>query len=70
MIVQAEDQGASPNSASVSVEVIVNDINDNSPVFKKNTYTTSIYENATNGKNRWTILFMAFCLRGFAVVVF
>lgn len=33
MLVQAEDQGASPHSASVSVEVIVNDINDNSPVF-------------------------------------
>uniref|UniRef100_A0A3Q2QUY0 Protocadherin-16 n=1 Tax=Fundulus heteroclitus TaxID=8078 RepID=A0A3Q2QUY0_FUNHE len=47
--VVAMDRGSPPLSATVKVEVKVLDVNDNSPVFKKNSYTVEVSEDAAEG---------------------
>ena len=43
----AFDTADPPNSGSVAVEVHVTDVNDNNPMFEKDTYNISIFENIT-----------------------
>ncbi|KAL4226126.1 Cadherin EGF LAG seven-pass G-type receptor 2 [Mactra antiquata] len=45
-IVQVNDKGQPPLSATVTVDITVNDINDNSPIFSPKTYNVSISEKA------------------------
>ncbi|XP_037124749.1 protocadherin-16-like isoform X1 [Syngnathus acus] len=47
--VTATDRGAPPLSTAVTVEVRVLDVNDNSPVFGRSTYTTDVSEDAAEG---------------------
>ncbi|XP_043995914.1 protocadherin-16-like isoform X1 [Gambusia affinis] len=47
--VVAKDRGSTPLSATATVRVKVLDVNDNSPVFKRNSYNTEVSENAAEG---------------------
>lgn len=47
--VVATDRGSPALSATVTVEVKVMDVNDNSPVFSKNSYSTEVSEDAAEG---------------------
>lgn len=47
--VVAVDRGSPALSATATVEVKVLDVNDNSPVFSKNSYTVEVLENAEEG---------------------
>lgn len=47
--VVATDRGSPALSASVTVEVAVLDVNDNSPVFSKNSYSVDVSEDAAEG---------------------
>ncbi|KAI5625920.1 protocadherin Fat 3-like [Silurus asotus] len=45
----AQDQGRPSLSATASVVVTVTDVNDNPPIFSKQRYEASVFENATGG---------------------
>lgn len=45
----AKDRGSPPLSATATVRVKVLDVNDNSPVFKRNSYNTEVSEDAAEG---------------------
>lgn len=47
--VVAKDRGSPPLSADVIVKVKVLDVNDNSPVFKRNIYTVEVSEDVAEG---------------------
>ncbi|XP_076447004.1 protocadherin gamma-A4-like [Babylonia areolata] len=47
--VTATDGGLQPLTGTLTVNINVTDINDNAPVFSKQTYTLSVVENAPNG---------------------
>ncbi len=40
----ARDTGLQPQSSTLNLNIVVQDVNDNSPVFEKSTYTVSIPE--------------------------
>ncbi|XP_028856949.1 protocadherin-16-like isoform X2 [Denticeps clupeoides] len=44
LTITAQDQGTPPRSASATVEVMVLDVNDNSPVFQSSSYTVDVSE--------------------------
>lgn len=46
LVVKASDKGSPPRSANIDVNINVLDINDNTPVFTKNTYNAFINESA------------------------
>lgn len=45
----ATDRGSPALSATVTVEVKVMDVNDNSPIFSKSSYSTEVSEDAGEG---------------------
>ncbi|CAK8687879.1 unnamed protein product [Clavelina lepadiformis] len=45
----ATDEGSPPLSSNVTVAIRINDVNDNSPNFTKDTYDAVVSESATNG---------------------
>ncbi|XP_069753899.1 uncharacterized protein [Narcine bancroftii] len=45
----AKDGGTPPRSGTVQIMVIVQDVNDNSPVFSQSVYRVSLFENAPKG---------------------
>lgn len=47
--VVATDHGSPPLSATVTVNLKVLDVNDNSPVFKRNSYNVEVSEDAAEG---------------------
>ena len=49
VLVQASDKGNPPKSSRVTVNVHVQDVNDNPPVFTKSLYHASVAENAEKG---------------------
>ena len=50
LIIHVSDQGAPPNTATVEVEIVVNDVNDNSPVFDRvGHYVVEVEENQPEG---------------------
>lgn len=49
------DAGTPPLSSTVSIAVLVQDINDNAPIFSKKSYFTSIVENNEPGKHVVTV---------------
>ncbi|KAL7304924.1 hypothetical protein TKK_0002722 [Trichogramma kaykai] len=49
LLIKAFDGGSPPLSSQLQVNVTVQDVNDNAPVFEKNAYVVELYENATLG---------------------
>ena len=50
LVIHVSDQGAPPNTATVEVEIVVNDVNDNSPVFDRvGHYIVEVEENQPEG---------------------
>ncbi|XP_067889067.1 protocadherin-16-like [Heterodontus francisci] len=49
LMVVATDRGNTPMSSSVTVTILIQDVNDNEPVFSSNFYNTSIKENEQTG---------------------
>ena len=45
----AFDGGNPPLNGSTSVHIVIDDVNDNAPVFERTVYTTHVYENDTAG---------------------
>lgn len=52
----AKDQGVLPLSASASVIINVQDINDNDPVFEQDIYEAIIAEDDSPGKNDYSFI--------------
>lgn len=66
--VVATDKGSPALSATVTVQVRVLDVNDNNPVFTKNSYTVEVSEDAAEGtkvlevfKFRWLLFIYRLC---------
>ena len=49
LLVQASDQGTPPQTETVSVNVTIEDINDNPPVFSDSNFTVTVAENLPVG---------------------
>uniref|UniRef100_A0A914UTL0 Uncharacterized protein n=1 Tax=Plectus sambesii TaxID=2011161 RepID=A0A914UTL0_9BILA len=49
LTITARDRGSQPLSASTTIEVILDDVNDNAPIFLRPNYTSSISENTEVG---------------------
>lgn len=49
LTVEAQDQGIPPLASSVTLDINVLDLNDNSPVFPSSSYSVEISENASEG---------------------
>ena len=47
--ITARDLGSPPLEETIQFVIIVNDLNDNSPIFTESTYTFSVEENSANG---------------------
>ncbi|XP_060682957.1 protocadherin Fat 4 [Hemiscyllium ocellatum] len=47
----ASDKGEPPLSSSISITVIITDVNDNSPIFTENIYTVTVDENIARGSD-------------------
>ena len=47
--ITAKDLGISPLQQTIEFTIIVNDLNDNTPVFNESTYISSVLENSGNG---------------------
>jgi len=45
----AFDGGSPPLNGSTSLNIVIDDVNDNAPVFERSVYTAQIYENDTAG---------------------
>ncbi len=56
-VLTALDGGSPPKSGSLNLTVTVLDVNDNRPVFSKDTYSVSIYENAPIGTSGFGFVF-------------
>jgi len=49
VILTAFDGGSPPLNGSTSVNIVIDDVNDNAPVFERTVYTAHVYENDTAG---------------------
>ncbi|XP_069753900.1 protocadherin-10-like [Narcine bancroftii] len=49
LLLQAKDGGVPERSGATQINVVVEDANDNAPVFSRSVYTTSLVENTTKG---------------------
>ena len=55
LIVEARDHGEEPKWSSCLVDVIINDKNDNAPVFERSLYNVSVFEDVVRGTRILTV---------------
>ena len=55
LIVQARDHGEIPKASSCLVDVIINDKNDNAPLFERSVYNVSVFEDVARGTRILTV---------------
>ena len=62
--VRATDGGLfAPRVTSVDVDIVIDDVNDNSPVFTRIPYSETISQSASIGSTVLTVRFQTFCLK-------